>query len=106
MDLDIDRWRRLRRAEADAADDGPTIELEAARHDRGPRAHPDHGQGCSPTSQHAAGRGEADGGGVIDPPLSWSAERMGSKLVLDEGATHSEKVGTGRGGTGRAFRDC
>jgi hypothetical protein len=43
---------------------------------------------------------------VIDPPLSWSAERMGSKLVLDEGATHSEKVGTGRGGTGRAFRDC
>lgn len=68
---------------------------------------------------------------LMNPPFSRAAERMGGKMVLDEGAKHieqmlarlepggrlvaivgdgmkpvgTEKIGTGRGGTGAAFRD-
>jgi hypothetical protein len=38
MDLDLERWRRLRRAEADAADDGPSFIQTQESGDRAARA--------------------------------------------------------------------
>jgi uncharacterized small protein (DUF1192 family) len=71
MDLDLDRWRRLRRADADAADDSPTFVQVQEANDRRARA------------QITLARFKADGprGHASGPPLA----RAAGETIIEPG---------------------
>jgi hypothetical protein len=112
MDLDLDRWRRLRRAEADAADDGPTfVQVQAANQHRalardqlrrfkaaGPQG---HAGGPPPRGAHAGEQILAGMGSMSHDDLARSFARSVAELETRVAAAEREAARVAD-----RFREC